>query len=522
MIEAYHMFTHGVRMILLWQMSRFEAAHYALSCLFEATNQLRIDHVSLATHLIDAAAGALHQPIPIPTYSSIAYLQNIALDDMTPHWYDHSGLGMALTWLLAISIILTLYFYRERALSRITREQDLLRDKLLAISSGWMLATVKPGSAKEVISNIVTQLTKYTEIEAVEIFHADDTDHSTALHQYCSSGQPLLWDHGSIPHALLQVHAGAVREVMQSHKPWFSGSYGAVGAILPGVRLQNVAVYPLIDRDRIWGLMVVKGKDAHFFSRLEDLMAIIAKEIAILLAYGAMESVAAKIARFQEMDQLRTELLANVSHELRTPLGLVRGYAETLLYRGERLTKEQMIEYVTVIGEESAQLELQIDKLLKMSTFENGQSAMRYVYFLVKDWVLRIRLRLLANVRVSLYVEDHKEWQVYGDPDELLDAVSNLLDNALKYSTGSVELYITRVDSALRVSVVDGGIGVPEDELTMIFERFYRSERHAKSEKRGSGLGLSLVKVMIEAHHGTVFAHHHVQGFEVGFVIPSV
>lgn len=91
MIEAYHMFTHGVRMILLWQMSRFEAAHYALSCLFEATNQLRIDHVSLATHLIDAATGASHQPIPIPTYSSIAYLQNIALDDMTPHWYDHSG-----------------------------------------------------------------------------------------------------------------------------------------------------------------------------------------------------------------------------------------------------------------------------------------------------------------------------------------------------------------------------------------------------------------------------------------------
>ena len=94
--------------------------------------------------------------------------------------------------------------------------------------------------------------------------------------------------------------------------------------------------------------MLLQGQGAHWNAQLEDLITIVAKEIAILLAYGDMEEHAIKAARYQEMDRLKTELLANVSHELRTPLGLIRGYAETLLYKRSHLQLDLVTEFIQV------------------------------------------------------------------------------------------------------------------------------------------------------------------------------
>lgn|GEM_PF-3851523 len=505
-----------------FETERIDSARFALQCVLEAVHQVNVHHTLLALRLVGAASAALGQTALPVALSSIPALEQTALARTVPNAFASPEMDLAVTWLLALLAIVSLHIWKERTIGKIAQEQELLRDKLLAISGGWMLATVKPGSVREVVANILDQVIRYTDIRAVDILRVTDKDRTFGLRSFCSGGASLLRDHRDIPRALLQSPYGSLQQVMETRRPFFSGVHGELGAILPGVRLPSVAVYPLVDRDTVWGVMLLQGQGAHWNAQLEDLITIVAKEIAILLAYGDMEEHAIKAARYQEMDRLKTELLANVSHELRTPLGLIRGYAETLLYKRSHLQPDQVAEFTQVIVDESAGLETQIDKLLKMSILETAGAPVRCVRFTLDQWLPKIRRRLLTNSRISLITEGDSEIDVKGDPELLLDAVSNLVENAVKYSFGPIDIIISTLAPSLRVAVVDTGPGVPQADLTQIFERFYRSGVHAQSETRGSGLGLSIVKSIVDAHHGFVWARNRSPGFEIGFELPHI
>lgn len=501
---------------------QLQESHYALLCLFEALWQRELHHKVLVTHLLRAANAALSAPFHTPSLRDVSSLERIAIAQAGATSSPLAVVAQQASWILAIFLVLVVYILKEKKLTRLIREQELLRDKLLAISGGWMLATVKPGSVKEVMTHILEQVTIYTDISAAEVLQQVDDADGVALRSYCRSGPLISESIREIPNALLHVEAGAINEVMRTRRVWYSGIYAEVGTILPGIRIPNTAVYPLIDRDRARGVLVLRGRGGQWNAQLSDLIAIIAREIAMLLTYGAMEEDAANVARYREMDRLRTDLLANVSHELRTPLGLIQGYAETLVYRGKRLSEDQHAEFAQLIVDESVQLENQIDKLLKVSTWKATGAHLHKRPFLGDEWINRIQKRLSAQTRVVLHLGgEHGEF-LLGDPDELMDATFNLLDNALKYSADRIDLFVEMRPDTLRVRVRDRGKGVRGIDLERIFERFYRGDEHARSEIRGSGLGLSIVKEIIIAHGGQTFARNVDGGFEVGFEIPVV
>jgi two-component system phosphate regulon sensor histidine kinase PhoR len=210
-------------------------------------------------------------------------------------------------------------------------------------------------------------------------------------------------------------------------------------------------------------------------------------------------------ARYQE---LRKEFVANVSHELRTPLTMIRGYLETL-EDGAIRDPEKGPEFLGIITKHARLLSNLVDNLLDLSRLE-GQGLGKRV---------RVDLAALVERVVDLRRPSaEKKGQgldaivapdvpdVLGDADYLERAVSNLVDNAVKYTPegGSIRITASRRGAQVAVQVSDDGIGIPESDLPRIFERFYRVDKSRSRDMGGTGLGLAIVKHVIQSHGGTI------------------
>ena len=215
------------------------------------------------------------------------------------------------------------------------------------------------------------------------------------------------------------------------------------------------------------------------------------------------------VRRQTEMARLKADFVANVSHDLKTPLSLIRMYGETLeMGRVSDQAKRQ--EYYRVITRESERLSRLIDNVLDFSRIEGG----RRTYDIVPTAVEPLVRETLEAFGYVLAQEGFKVEVAVGpglpevpmDADAVGQALANLVDNAIKYSG---ERKAIRVGAALRdgwlaLSVADEGIGIPPEEQPRIFEKFYRVGRSETQGRRGSGVGLALVRHVAEAHGGRV------------------
>ena len=228
--------------------------------------------------------------------------------------------------------------------------------------------------------------------------------------------------------------------------------------------------------------------------------------VVIVLGLGATYRV---VRRESEMARLKSDFVANVSHDLKTPLSLVRMFAETLELG--RVTDEAVRrEYYGVITRESERLTRLINNVLDFSRIESG----RQRYALRPTPLEPVIHETLEAFRYPLAQQGFKvETQVAPDlPDVPMDtgaigqALANLVDNAIKYSGEGrrVRVVARRDGDGVRIEVADDGIGIPPAEIGRIFEKFYRIGRSETQGRRGSGLGLALVKHVVEAHGGRV------------------
>jgi signal transduction histidine kinase len=215
------------------------------------------------------------------------------------------------------------------------------------------------------------------------------------------------------------------------------------------------------------------------------------------------------IRRESEMARLRSDFVANVSHDLKTPLSLIRMFAETL--EMERVPDETTRrEYYAVITRESERLSRLIDNVLDFSRIEGGRDR----YEMVPSAVDAVVHEVVEEFRYALARQGFTvEVDVAPDlPDVALDpaavkqALANLVDNAIKYSADRRRLRVSarREGDEVLITVEDQGLGIPAAELERIFERFYRIGRSETQGRRGSGMGLALVKHVVEAHGGRV------------------
>lgn len=205
----------------------------------------------------------------------------------------------------------------------------------------------------------------------------------------------------------------------------------------------------------------------------------------------------------------RNEFLGNVAHELRTPIFAIQLSLETLL-DGAINDENVNIDFLNRAFSQTKRLTELVDDLISISKFETGVKMSRR-YFAIENIVRSTidelsALAVKKNISVNFFPPDVKDVKVFGDEQRLRQVLVNLIDNAVKYtpSDGNVNVSINVQEKEVWITVEDTGIGIPQKDIKRIFERFYRVDKTRSREIGGSGLGLSIVKHILEAHSSQI------------------
>lgn len=232
------------------------------------------------------------------------------------------------------------------------------------------------------------------------------------------------------------------------------------------------------------------------------------------------------ISQLRYLERVRQDFVANVSHELRTPIATVKAMAETLL-AGAKQDEATLLRYLAGINQECDRLSNLINDLLVLAKLDTKPEINREPFDLV-ELLTEVREGFLPTTDPApdliLELPVPNLPQVLANRGQIKQVLLNLLDNALKYTpaTGQVRLSACRDGDWIKVVVADTGIGIPQEELGRIFERFYRVDKARSRNKGGTGLGLSIVKHIVEGHGGKIEVESRLnQGSVFSFTLPA-
>ncbi len=214
------------------------------------------------------------------------------------------------------------------------------------------------------------------------------------------------------------------------------------------------------------------------------------------------------------LERMRRDFVANASHELRTPLAVIKGYVETLVDGHATMEPADREKFLRTIQRHSDRLNAIIADLLTLSRLESATPGLAFAALELRPFLADLLMDLADRARASGHVLELDAADdlglVQADAEKLTQVVTNLLDNALKYSPGgsTVQLAARRLAATDEIELVvrDNGPGIPAADLPHIFERFYRVEKGRARESGGTGLGLSIVKHIVQLHGGRVWA----------------
>lgn len=232
------------------------------------------------------------------------------------------------------------------------------------------------------------------------------------------------------------------------------------------------------------------------------------------------------ITEHVKLDNMRKEFVADVSHELKTPITSIMGYADTLL-EGE-YDKETQNKFLNVIATEARRMARLVTDLLTLSRYDSNKKRTQKESFDLGDLVKKCQDKLgieikKKNHKVNCFVTADVP-PVYADKYDIERVVLNILTNSIKYTPdgGEIKIYVGFVYNDAYIKIFDNGIGIPEEDLSRIFERFYRVDKARTREMGGTGLGLSIAKEILDKNGGSIDIKSVVgQGTEVVIRIPT-
>jgi signal transduction histidine kinase len=302
----------------------------------------------------------------------------------------------------------------------------------------------------------------------------------------------------------------ALRAVVESGIPAFVPSVGG------GTRVRRLAVSPIAVSDAVVGaLAVARGGEIGTGERAA--LAALGTSLGLALENARLAArqrrfadelaahVAAARRELEAIDRAKSAFVATASHDLRTPLTALRGFSELLATR--RFTPEEVHRYARIIERETERLGRLVEDLLDLSRLEQGdEPPLRRT---------AVNVRTALDSAIALFVRDDAAHRfalacaarlpaVDADPDALDRVVKNLVTNAIKYSPpGEIQIAARAVAHGVEISVADHGAGIAPEALGRVFEPYYRVPGSARVA-RGTGIGLAVVKALVEAHGGTV------------------
>lgn len=214
-----------------------------------------------------------------------------------------------------------------------------------------------------------------------------------------------------------------------------------------------------------------------------------------------------------EHEQKNKELVSNISHDLKTPITSIKGYVEGIM-DGVADTPEKMNKYIKTIYDKANDMDRLINELTTYSGIDNNRIPYTFRRINVADYfgdcIEEVGLDLESkNIQLNYEALIEPSTQIIADPEQLKRVINNIISNSVKYMNkdkGVIDIRILDELDAIRVEIEDNGMGIAAKDLPNIFERFYRTDASRNSSKGGSGIGLSIVKKIIEDHGGYIWA----------------
>ncbi|MEM7130863.1 MAG: ATP-binding protein [Chloroflexota bacterium] len=241
-------------------------------------------------------------------------------------------------------------------------------------------------------------------------------------------------------------------------------------------------------------------------------------------------AIAQDITRFREEEETKNTFTSIISHELKTPVAIIKGYAQTLARPDAEWDSRTARNGLQIIEEEADRLESLINNLLDVSRIQASGLKLDYSYVDMVSLVTKVAEAYHTQsqhhrIEIDLPKDFPDAW---GDDERLRQVLTNLIGNAIKYSPnggvirigGWVDETPEHVVPGLVLYVADEGIGIPQEELPHIFDRYYRVDSSLRRKTTGAGLGLFLCKAIIEAHQGQIWARSEPNGTTFFFSIP--
>lgn len=355
---------------------------------------------------------------------------------------------------------------------------------------------------------VILKSTESNELRVASIYHRD----------MASLG--LAWSY--IYRQPLVAGEGIIGQVVATGFPSLTASVGGpqtvegfrVGAAASAtpMKLASLLILPLRTRREMLGALVIAANDPER-AMTEDklpLAEVLAERAALAIENAKLytEQVEAR-RKVEDLSRLKDEFLSIASHELRTPVTSIKGYtqlAKSLIREGDLATSE---EYLDIALDQIDRMSRLILELLDVSRIETGRLEIRRESIHWSNFVREVvhRHHTAFNDR-RFHVDvpgDHKV--VNGDRDRLEQVLGNLLENAVKYSPDGSEIFVNveERDNHIVTAVRDRGIGIPNDELAQVFERFHRGRQVSSTNYGGLGLGLYITKQIVERHNGTIW-----------------
>jgi len=307
------------------------------------------------------------------------------------------------------------------------------------------------------------------------------------------------------PQGRLQLVNAAARQMLKLEEAWIGRPY------VETIRLPAIV-------ELVAGVLFGRTPSALQLSPPRDpsrtIMAT-AAPAAGAVAHGVI-LVLHDITELRRADQIRRDFVANVSHELRTPLTAIRGYVEAL--SDDDVNAEERQRFLGIIARHSQRMERLVKDLLRLARLDAGQETLD----LIACDTRHLTDTLVADLtpaaaergqRIDVAIAPGAE-TIRADPAKLHDALRNLVANAITYAPEQSTIRIEAAIEGRRVAIAisDEGPGIPEEDLSRVFERFYRVDKSRARDPGGTGLGLAIVKHLVELHGGTVRAENGPHG----------
>lgn len=299
--------------------------------------------------------------------------------------------------------------------------------------------------------------------------------------------------------------------------------------------LRSLLVVPLITRNEVIGTLTVDSDRPQAFSSSDtQLLMIAAAQVSIAIAnarlFEALEDRAAELAvayeELKENDRLKDELVQNVSHELRTPLTFIRGYVD-LLADGEMgdLAPDQQ-RALRIVAEKTGEVTRLVEDIMSLQRIDSAnlmcqQFAMNVLLESAVEWH---KLNASERGLELIFRPTASKGIVEADRGRINQVLDNLIGNAMKFSPdgGAIELRMVERKNDVLVVVSDEGIGVSPDKLDRIFDRFYQIDGSSRRRFGGAGIGLAIVKRIVDAHNGDIWIKSEVgAGSTFYFTVPK-